>query len=298
MKGRPPGAGCWVFDDDTFKATILQFRLLTGAARQMTGRKVQGHHGETALGQPGSRIGSLCSPLATANAPGPVPSPSIPEPTHLVAARFPRLSRYMGDTAFTDMIRGFVRSHLGSSTRIANSIQRLPRFLQTARPYSRHPELAEFATLELALAAVCEAPCSPKIALTDLARLDHATLARAVFAIQKPMNRLRFATNVTSLWSSMCCGVVPPKPERLPRAIDVIVWRQGRAARFRIVGEEELLVLEEAHNGMPFGDLCELIAAQGCPETAAARAATYLRGWIDAELICDVTIRPACAEAK
>jgi hypothetical protein len=214
----------------------------------------------------------------------------------VLAARYARLAAYLGDTGFADLVRALTRTHPEmAGDELAGE---LPLFLQMAEPYRRFAELAEFAVLEQAIEGAFQAPCSSVVRMEELAALAPETFAYAVLAIQKPLTWLKFRTNVTSLWASMRCGVTPPKPERLAEPVDVIVWRQARAARFRILGAEEAAVLKQASQGVPFGALCEMMMEGGDAESAATRAAGYLRGWVEAELVCAVRIAAPAAEAK
>jgi hypothetical protein len=78
------------------------------------------------------------------------------------------------------------------------------------------------------------------------------------------------------------------EPVTLGVPAEILVWRQSSASRFRQLSAEETMAFDEARNGVPFGVLCEMIAMMDDPDNAALRAATYLRGWIESELICKI----------
>jgi hypothetical protein len=228
----------------------------------------------------------------------PVASFSSAELHRVLAENYVKLSCYMGDAPFSKLAQEYAASEGSGDRTLDMWVAGLPSYLRQHPRLSQHPELSEFAILELALNSACQSQGGPVFSLNDLARFEPENIAYACLKIRRPLIRLQFTTNVTSLWSSIRCGVVPPRPEKLDEPADVIVWRQGPAARFRILGKEEALVLEEAARGEPFGALCEMIAANGDPGSAATRAAGYLRGWIDAELICDMCCDLATADAK
>ena len=71
---------------------------------------------------------------------------------------------------------------------------------------------------------------------------------------------------------------------------EIMVWRQGLGSRFRILGAEEAMAIDSAREGLPFSIVCEMIAAFDDPENAGLRAASYLRGWIEAEIVSAVVI--------
>jgi hypothetical protein len=212
----------------------------------------------------------------------------------ILASSYERLRHFMGATAFDEMAHAFARSLPDGFQSPDKFLDELPDFLKRTPAFSGRPELAEFATLERSLHIACTSSDTGAVKLSDLANIDPQAFACAVFTIQGSLTSHRFATNVTSLWASLRCGVAPPKASLLQEPVDVIVWRQTNAARFRIVGPEEADVLDRARKGEAFGNICERIAENGDGGTAAARAAGYLRGWIDAELVAAVSIEPGC----
>ncbi len=48
------------------------------------------------------------------------------------------------------------------------------------------------------------------------------------------------------------------------------------------------MALNGATEGLGFAVICEMIAVMGEPDTAAIRAATYLRQWIEDELVSEL----------
>jgi hypothetical protein len=221
---------------------------------------------------------------------------AFPEVVTGLSSHYQRLAVYLGDTAFLELSRA-LRKALPDEDPDEQARQ-LPEFLRQTQPYVRYPELAEFATLELAIHSARNASCSSAYNLKQLETLGGEDIASMELCLQKPLTWLRFTTNVTSLWASLCCGVSPPKPEHLARPIDVIVWRQAGAARFRIMGDEETMILRKAAQGLSHGELSALLGRDHSPEVAADLALTYLRGWIEAELICSVSIRENASDVK
>ena len=78
---------------------------------------------------------------------------------------------------------------------------------------------------------------------------------------------------------------LPPLPAMLPAPQQLLAWRQGLTARCRLLGEEEAAALDTAIGGASFAEICERIAGHGPEDEAPERAATYVRGWIDGELV-------------
>ena len=131
---------------------------------------------------------------------------------------------------------------------------------------------------------------APVCTMADVAAIDPAGFGGAIFVIAPTVHRFSVTTNVTSLWASLKCGETPPTPEDMAKETPLMVWRQSSGARFRILGEEEAMAIDCAREGLPFGVICEMIAAFDDPDGAALRAAGYLRGWIEAEIVSAIRV--------
>ena len=58
---------------------------------------------------------------------------------------------------------------------------------------------------------------------------------------------------------------------------------------FRVLGVEEAMGWEQLTHGKSFGDICHMLASYDDPAGAPARAAGYLKAWIDARLLSAVS---------
>jgi hypothetical protein len=165
---------------------------------------------------------------------------------------YPRLRLYMGATAFNTMARHCLAATETQNVRLLS--RHLPDFLDLTKPFSRSPELSDLARLEKAFHAALDAP-------------------EANVTLQAPLHpsvqRLQLRTNAASIWAALTAGELPPPPQRLDEPQELLVWRQGAASRFRMLGREEAAALDAAARG----------------ETIAQSAETFLRGWREAEII-------------
>jgi hypothetical protein len=211
--------------------------------------------------------------------------------TEFLAHDYPKFKCYLGETRFRQLAAAYIAAHPSDTPNARWYSRHLPTFLGEATAYRRAPELAELARLEQALNDAFDAADVPIMTVADIARIEPAQFGQMSFDLSPALGRFTAKTNVTSLWSSLRCDETPPAAERLALPIEVLVWRQAGASRFRILGAEEAMAVAAAGEGVSFAVICEMIAAMADPETAAARAASYLRGWIEAEIISDV--RPA-----
>jgi Putative DNA-binding domain len=213
-----------------------------------------------------------------------------------LANDYEKLKTYLGDVRFREMADCYRAAHPSDHPNARWYSRHLPEFLATAPSYRRHPEVAELAELERALNDAFDGPDAAICTLADMAAIDPASFGDAIFVIAPTVHRFSVTTNVTSLWSSLKCGETPPAAEDAASKIEILVWRQSSGSRFRILGDEEAMAIDCARQGLGFGVICEMIAAFDDPGGAPLRAAGYLRGWLEAEIIS--CIRTAGDTAK
>ncbi len=175
--------------------------------------------------------------------------------TEFLAGDYPRLRLYMGETGFNTVARHCLAATDTPKLRLLS--RHLPDFLDLAKPFSRSPELSDLARLERAFHAALTAPES----------------SIASQAVHPSVQRLQLRTNAASIWAALTAGELPPPPQRLDAPQELLVWRQGTAARFRMLGGEEAAALDAAARG----------------ETIDQSAESFLRGWRDAEIFSAVT---------
>lgn len=208
-----------------------------------------------------------------------------------IANDHPKLKCYMGEAKFTALAHAYIAQHQSRNLNARWYSRYLTEFLRNAPAYARKPELAELAELERALNDAFDSVDAPVVTMKELAAIDPEQFGSMGLDVSPSVRRFKVRTNVTSLWASLRCDELPPHPIMLDADQELLVWRQGAASRFRMLGNEEAMALDAAQDGVSFSVICEMIATMDDPETAAVRAATFLRGWLEAEIIAK--LRPA-----
>jgi hypothetical protein len=177
---------------------------------------------------------------------------------------YPRLRLYMGETAFNILARNCLAAT--EIPRVRALSRHLPDFLALTKPFSRSPELLDLACLEQAYQAALNAPEAPII--------RNAPLRRSSLELHPSVQRLQLHTNAASIWAALTAGELPPSPARLEVPQELLVWRQGMASRFRMLGREEAAALDAAARGEAL-DIDQSLEG-------------FLRGWLEAEIISAV----------
>lgn len=207
-----------------------------------------------------------------------------------LANDYERLRVYLGEARFNAMANDYAAANPSDNPNARWYSRSLPEFLEKASAYRRHPEIAELARLERALNDAFDGPDSSIVTMTDLAAIPPESFNSVAFKLAPTVHRFAVSTNVTSLWSSLKCEECPPPAIDLDAPAELLVWRQGNGSRFRILGAEEAMAIDTMAEGVSFGTICEMMAAYDDPDSAAYRAASYLRGWIEAEIISAIVL--------
>lgn len=193
------------------------------------------------------------------------------------------LHEYLGDEMFDTMARSYVAARPSRQPNLRWFSHDVPEFLKTNEPYSRYPVLPELAALENALSDAFDAVDALVLDPAALAALPPEAWKDLRFQRHPSSCRLDFSTNAAAVWRALKKGEVPPDAVHEPSRL--LIWRQDATPMFRELSEEEGMMWDEAAKGVSFGVLCSMLAMYDDPDSAAARAAGYLHGWVTAELL-------------
>jgi hypothetical protein len=198
---------------------------------------------------------------------------------------YEQLHAYLGDQRFATLLKAYIAAH-PSDQRSARWFGRhLPAFVRESESYANHPEAAELAELEKALADAFDGPDAEPLRIEMLIAIAPEDWPSLVFEPHPTAMRLTFKTNAADIWSALKNEEAPPKPQQLPEPQSILVWRQEFMSRFRPLAAEEAMMWVEAANGVRFGVLCEMVATFAGEDDAELRAATYLKGWVDTGML-------------
>lgn len=209
----------------------------------------------------------------------------------ILADDYAQLHSYLGDQAFAKLVKAYIDAN-PSDQRSARWFGRhLPDFVKESGNYAKHPEVAEIATLEKALADAFDGPDAVPLRIDALAALSPEAWPHLVLEPHPTAIRLTFWTNADEIWTALREEAAPPKPIQLPEPQPIVVWRQDFMARFKPLTTEEAMMWDEAAKGVTFGVLCEMVATFAGEDEAELRAATYLRGWVDMGMLAGFRTR-------
>jgi hypothetical protein len=199
------------------------------------------------------------------------------------------LHGYLGDDMFDEMGAAYVSAKPSHHPNMRWFSQGLPEFLKTTEPYSDHPVVGDLAAFEKALNDAFDAADGSVIGIEDVAAFPPEFWNGLRFQAHPTASRLDLATNAVGIWKALKDEQTPPDAVVLEEPNRLLVWRQGVTPMFRELPAEEAMMWDEASGGIPFGVLCSMLATFADPDSAAARGAGYLHGWVTSGLLTGVS---------
>ncbi len=145
--------------------------------------------------------------------------------------------------------------------------------------------------MERALNDVFDASDAPVLGMAELAAVPAQEWGLLSFIPHPATIRLDAHTNAGAIWVALKAGEAPPPCTSTDDVARLLVWRHDATAMFRELTAEEAMMWDETVKGQRFGDLCEMLAIYDDPPSAPARAAGFLKAWLDAGLLSGL-VRP------
>ena len=200
------------------------------------------------------------------------------------------LHGYLGDEMFDEMGAAYVAAKPSQHPNLRWFSQGIPEFLRSNKPYSDYPVIADLAALEKALNDAFDATDAPVVAIADVAGFAPEVWNDLKFEAHPSAVRLDFSTNASAIWLALKNDETPPDAIALEEPSRLLIWRQDVTPMFRELSTEEAMMWDEAAGGIPFGVLCSMLATYDDPDSAAARGAGYLHGWVTSGLLTGAAV--------
>lgn len=203
----------------------------------------------------------------------------------VIGSDYKALRAYLGAENFDKLARAYISKYPSLSRNARWVADRLSAFAAETEPYKSDRVVCDLANIERALANAFDSMDADALGVSDMAAVAPEDWAGLIFAPHPSCRRLTAHSNAFEIWradredSALPEGVEKEEPQQL------IVWRLHGTSMIRSLGPEEAMMWQEASRGVRFGVLCEMLATYNDPDGAAMRAASYLRGWLDSEML-------------
>jgi hypothetical protein len=201
----------------------------------------------------------------------------------VLADDFAALARMLGEPAFDDLVRGYLRANPPSRPSLRDAGAQLPGFLAGAAAASetrrQAPCAPDLARLEWALVEAFDAADAPVLPREALAALAPERWAELGFIFQPALRLLALEFRVDRLRAAHDRGDAELPAPVAPESTQVCVWRSNERVFHRALEPIEAEALSLARAGASFGRLCEAIAGRLSDAEAPPRAAALLARW-------------------
>lgn len=221
-------------------------------------------------------------------------------------ANFPVLSELLGEGDFETLAGAYIRTHDSPFFSIRYYGNALSEFLATEPEYAGAPVLAELARWEWAMTEVFDALDAEPIAVSDLAQVAPEDWAELRFEWHPSVRRLALSWNAPQIWKAVSEAGEPRQsgnanqsveseadetrpdiPEVVfnPEPVEWLLWRHELRTFFRSLEPSEVVALTAAREGRSFGEICALLSIESGEAEAPAKAAGFLRNWVESGLL-------------
>ncbi|HBC07718.1 MAG TPA: hypothetical protein DC046_09070 [Rhodospirillaceae bacterium] len=206
---------------------------------------------------------------------------------------FPAVHTLLGDDAFAEAAAAYVRGQPSTARSVRWLGARFRNWLGDTAPWSDLPVLADMAAFEWGLGLAFDAPDADALGVTALAAVPPEAWPVLTFDFHPALNTAALAHDVAPFQQAVANGRDPEAaPEVAPDGPQAwAFWRDGETCqvRYRALNADEASGLALLRAEGDFQALCETLAETGDGDAAALRAAGYLRGWVEAGWIIDLS---------
>lgn len=210
-----------------------------------------------------------------------------------LSSDYEALHAVLGQDGFREAALAYVEAHPSVFRNVRWYGAALPNFLRRAAPWLRQPWLAELARFEWTLTLAFDAPDAPHAVFSDLAALPAEAWGALTFDFHPSVHLVSLRSNAPAMRTAIDAGASLPPVEMRDEPIDWLVWRKDLVTRFRSLSRPESWALQSARQGNAFPTLCEGLCEFVSQSEAPALAASWLRAWVDDQLIARAIVPEA-----
>ncbi len=208
---------------------------------------------------------------------------------------YPILALVLGDDAFADLAAGYLQHYPSRKPSIRWFGDALEQYIDTEPDAVPHPALHDLIRMEWALGSAFDGEDAEPLQVADFVQLPAEAWSSLRFDLHPTLRLLALSWNVEPLWAALTAD--PQADTDAPEAFahHLLIWRKEHQTQWRSVEPVEAHLLNAVQNGHTFGDLCELTHDFGtadCANDAATAVAGYLRIWVEAGLLTNMTATP------
>lgn len=200
---------------------------------------------------------------------------------------FTALHAVLGEEAFSELAQEYIRQHPSSTPSLRWFGRHMTAFLQAHKQYQQRQDLIELALFEWSFVDAFDAADMPVINAQDMAQVPPDRWPVLNFEFHPSLQTFEYRWNIIPVWQALQENETIPEPCTLDAEQTCLVWREELKTRYRTMDPEETVALSCARDGNSFAQICEVLLDYVDDESQVAlRAASLLKGWIEAGMVC------------
>jgi len=200
----------------------------------------------------------------------------------------PQLGIYLGDKLFDKMVAGYIKTHPSSNTSLRQFADKLPNYLQKAKPFSKHPAISDLARFERKLISAFDAEDSERFSRKELEQLPQSSWPSMLFRFHPSMQIFSCHSNAVDIWQALKQQQSPP--EILNQSNHWLLWRNtDLLTEFQSISEAEQTLLRLALKGAAFEELCEALFPFVEEDQIINEILRYLFNWLEKGIVRSIS---------
>jgi len=195
------------------------------------------------------------------------------------------LKTYLGDDDFNQLGNEYIDTYPSTYRSIRWFGDRFPEFLISHSHYGDYPFISELAKIEWTMALVFDAADDAILIPNDLHTLPHHDWPHLQIHFHSSLQLINVSWNVFEIWQSISDELDPPEPVCSSSPVTWVLWRKDLLNHYSSLTTDEAQAMNIVIQHGTFGMICEGLCHWHDDQSAVTRAASLLKGWINAGMV-------------
>lgn len=198
---------------------------------------------------------------------------------------YPSVQTYLGYDDFYQVACEYTKLHPSTFKSIRWFGGEFADFLFHHEDYRDYPHLAEIAEIEWVMSLVFDSSDHKPFTYQELTQIPPEAWETMKIKLHPSVKRLNLNWNSIAIWQDLIKGKTPSMPVQNEFTVPWIFWRKDLDNQYCSLEIEDAFALDAIQKGEDFGTVCEGLLQWNSEENIGLRAASLLKGWVEAGLI-------------
>lgn len=202
---------------------------------------------------------------------------------------FPCLRALIGEDSFNTLCIGYIAQHPSSYTSLRWFGKHFPVYVKQHSNSHEQQRLYDLAVMEWMFIDAFDAPEQQTLDAISMMTIPAEAWPAIKLTFHPSVFYFKTDWNTVATWQALKSNKAAPEPDTI-KSTACLIWRQVLTTHYRVLDEDEAVLIEYAMQGASFEQLCDALTkfqgtTPGEPENIAMRSATLLKLWLDEGLV-------------